>query len=153
MSARLDHAKAAPASFQALLALEGHVSKSGLERTLLDLVYLRVSLINGCAFCIDMHGHDLRKRGESEQRIALVGVSDEAEAFFSARERAALAWAESVTLVATTHVPDAAFEAVKKHFDDHELAELTLAIATINAWNRLGVAFRKVVPTRTETRP
>jgi AhpD family alkylhydroperoxidase len=114
---------------------------SGLETNLLDLVRLRASQINGCAYCIDMHSKDLRAEGESEQRLYLLDAWREAP-FDSDRERAALAWTEAVTLVADGHVPDEVYDEVRRHFTDDELARLTLAVVAINGWNRFAIAFR-----------
>ncbi len=141
MSARLNYAKAAPGAYKAMLGLENYVNESGLEPTLLDLVRLRASQINGCAFCIDMHWKDLRARGEEEQRLYMLNAWRESS-LYSERERAALAWAEAVTLVASEQVPDALFEQARQHFSDKELADLTLAVIAINGWNRFNVAFR-----------
>ena len=141
MSARLNYAKAAPGAYKAMLGLENYVNECGLEPTLLDLVRLRASQINGCAFCIDMHWKDLRARGEEEQRLYMLNAWRESSVY-SERERAALAWAESVTLIANDHVPDALFEQVRQHFSDKELTDLTLAVIAINGWNRLSISFR-----------
>ena len=141
MSARLNYGKAAPGAYQAMLGLENYVNECGLEPTLLDLVRLRASQINGCAFCIDMHWKDLRARGEEEQRLYMLNAWRESS-LYSERERAALAWAEAVTLVASEQVPDALFEQARQHFSDKELADLTLAVIAINGWNRFNVAFR-----------
>jgi len=138
---RLAYKEISPTAYRALLSLEGHVRKSGLDRALLDLVYLRVSQINGCAFCVDMHDKDLRAAGETPERLALLAVWQEAPSF-SPRERAALAYAEAVTRLGHDPVPDATYQAALAEFGDALLVELTLAIATINAWNRLGIAFR-----------
>ena len=124
-----------------MLALESAARSSGLEGSLLDLVKLRASQINGCAYCIDVHSKDLRAEGESEQRLYLLDAWREAP-FYSDRERAALAWTESVTLVAEGHVPDNVYEEARQHFTDDELAKLTLAVVAINGWNRFGIAFR-----------
>lgn len=140
--ARIDYSKLVPDVFQALLQLEGHVRKVSLDRKLVHLVYLRVSQINGCAYCIDMHTKDLRAHGETDQRMHLLPVHHEVPNLFTDRERAAFTWAESVTLLTDGHVPDEVFQEVRKHFDERELVELNLAVATINAWNRFGVAFR-----------
>src|SRR5262249_50151105 len=113
-----------------------------LEKPLVELVRLRASQINGCAYCIDLHSADARKAGEDERRLATVSVWRETP-FFSERERAALAWTEAVTLVSQDHVPDAVWEAVRPHFTDAELVDLTLLISTINAWNRFAISFRK----------
>ena len=141
METRIDPRKAAPEVFRAMLALESAVKATGLESNLLDLVKLRVSQINGCAFCIDMHSKDLRAEGESEERLYLLNAWHEAP-FYSDRERAALAWAEAVTLISHSHVPDEVYEQARQHFTDDELAKLTLAIVAINGWNRFGIAFR-----------
>ena len=121
--------------------LEAYLAECGLETSLLHLVKFRVSQINGCAYCLDMHSKDLRAAGETEQRLYLLEAWREAP-FYTERERAALAWAESVTLVAATHVPDDVYEEARKQFSETELANLTLAVATINSWNRLSVALR-----------
>ena len=121
--------------------LQAHVSNSGLEPSLLDLVYLLVSRINGCAYCIDMHSKDLRAMGENELRIDLVHEWFEAPCY-SDRERAAFAWAESVTKVREMHVPDDVFALARKYFTEDELVKLTLAIVTINGWNRFAILFR-----------
>ena len=152
MQARLDFVKTAPGVVEAMRGLETYVRSTSLEAGLLELVKLRVSLINGCAYCVDMHTKDARAAGETEQRLYAVPVWRETP-FFTGRERAALAWAEAVTRVADDHVPDAEFEAVQKQFSGKELADLTLAIVAINGWNRLAIAFRAVPGTyRAETR-
>lgn len=120
-----------------------YVTQSGLPKALLDLVYLRASQINGCADCVDLHTHDALNGGATAAQLTLVSVWREAGACFSARERAALAWAESVTNVAQTRVPDAACEAAAAQFDGQELADLTRAVGLINAYNRVAVAFRR----------
>ncbi len=141
MEQRLNYSKAAPEGIEILRKLESYIKKAGLEPDLVELVKLRASQINGCAYCIDMHTKDARSRGESEQR--LYGVSTWREApFYSERERAALAWAESVTLVSEDQVPDKIYNLAKKHFTEKELADLTLAVIAINAWNRLAISFR-----------
>lgn len=130
--------------YQAMLALEGYVRKSsGLEPSLLSLVRMRASQINGCAFCLDMHSKDARAEGETEQRLYCLPAWRETP-FYSDRERAALAWAEAVTLISETHVPDDVFEEARKYFSEEELAQLTLAVVTINGWNRFSIAFRAV---------
>ena len=131
---------------QAMLALQAEVEASGLERSLLELVKIRVSQINGCAYCIDMHTKDARAYGESEQRIYALNAWRETP-FFSDRERAALEWAETLTLIGETHAPDEVFERVRRHFSDDELVALTFSVVTINGWNRLAVAFRLPVGT------
>ncbi len=143
MQNRLDYAKVAPEAYKAMLALEHYVKHCGLEPSLLELVKTRASQINGCAFCLDMHTKDARARGETEQRLYTLSAWEETP-FFSERERAALAWTEAVTRVADTHVPDTAYEQARSQFTEKELADLTLAIAAINGWNRLSIAFRKV---------
>jgi AhpD family alkylhydroperoxidase len=141
MAARMNYGKAAPGAMRAMNGVEHYLGACGLEPTLLDLVRLRASQINGCAYCVDMHSLDLRAEGESEQRVNTVSVWQETP-FFSERERAALLWTEKLTLISLDHVPDAVYEQVHPHFTDEELANLTLAIATINAWNRFGISFR-----------
>jgi AhpD family alkylhydroperoxidase len=144
MEPRLDAMKASPAAYHAMLALETSVRKSWkLEPSLLELVKMRASQINGCAYCIDMHSKDARAAGESEQRLYALNAWRETP-FFTDRERAALAWTEAVTLVSEDHVPDALFEKTRKHFSDEELVSLTMAVVTINGWNRLSIAFRAV---------
>ncbi|ARK72669.1 alkylhydroperoxidase [Burkholderia pseudomallei] len=143
MQTRLDYRKANPHALNAMLALEERIAQSGLEPTLIELVRLRALQINGCAYCVDMHTRDAHKHGETERRLATVVVWREAP-FFTDRERAALEWTEAVTLVAHDHVPDAVWEAVRPHFTDAELVDLTLAIVTINGWNRFAVSFRKL---------
>jgi AhpD family alkylhydroperoxidase len=141
MEARMDYAKAAPGAMRALHGLETYLAKCGIEPDLQDLVKLRASQLNGCAYCVDMHSLDARARGETEQRLYALPVWRETP-FFSERERAALLWTEKLTLIARDQVPDAVYEQVRPHFTDEELANLTLAIATINAWNRFGISFR-----------
>jgi AhpD family alkylhydroperoxidase len=143
MQPRMDYVKAAPDGYQAMSALESYVRLSGLEHSLLELVKTRASQINGCAFCLDMHTKDARAGGETEQRLYALSAWQETP-FFTDRERAALTWTEAVTRVADTHVPDDVFELVREQFTEKELADLTLAIVTINGWNRLAIAFRKV---------
>lgn len=143
MQPRLDFYKANPNAVKALLHVEEVIGKSSLEKSLTELVRLRASQINGCAFCVDMHTTDARKGGETDRRLATVVVWRETP-FFTDRERAALEWTEAVTLVSHDHVPDAAWEAVKPHFTDAELVDLTLLISAINSWNRLAIAFRKM---------
>jgi AhpD family alkylhydroperoxidase len=141
MTARLRAAQAAPGAYKAMLQLQEYVNNSGLESSLLLLVQTRASQINGCAFCLDMHTIDARAEGESEQRLYLLPAWREAP-FYSERERAALEWTEAITLIANDRVPDEVYERVRPHFTDEELVNLTLAINTINSWNRLNVAFR-----------
>ncbi|WP_028205535.1 carboxymuconolactone decarboxylase family protein [Paraburkholderia nodosa] len=143
MQARLDFYKANPEGTKAMIALEERASKSSIEKPLAELVRLRASQINGCAYCVDMHTIDARKGGETDRRLATVSVWRETP-FFTERERAALEWTESVTLLAQTHVPDDVWERVKPHFSDQEIADLTLLIIAINGWNRIAVTFRKM---------
>ncbi len=140
MEQRLSYSKTAPEATDILRKLESYVHRSGLEADMLELVRLRASQINGCAFCIDMHTKDARTQGESEQR--LYGVSAWREApFYSARERAALAWAEAVTRISQDRVPDDLYEQVRKQFSEKEIVDLTFAVITINSWNRLAISF------------
>ncbi|HVE06701.1 MAG TPA: carboxymuconolactone decarboxylase family protein [Paraburkholderia sp.] len=140
---RLDFYKANPHAIKAMLALEERIGKSGLEKSLTHLVRLRASQINGCAFCVDMHTTEARRDGETERRLATVVVWRETP-FFTDRERAAFEWTEALTLVSQEHVPDAVWEAVKPHFSEAELVDLTLLISAINAWNRFAIGFRKL---------
>lgn len=142
MSKRIDYAKASPDGYKAFGGVHVAVQNSGLSKELIDLVYLRVSQINGCAYCIDMHTRDLLKLDVSVHKLALIPVWHEAGDVFSQRERVALAWAETVTRVADTHASDSDYEAATAEFSDKELADLTYAIGLMNAFNRLGVAFR-----------
>ncbi|MGZ7079388.1 MAG: carboxymuconolactone decarboxylase family protein [Thermoanaerobaculia bacterium] len=141
MNARLDYARKSAAGHRAFLALNQFVEDCGLEHSLLELIKIRSSQINGCAFCLDMHTIDARAAGESEQRIYVLDAWREAP-FFSDRERAALAWTEAVTLVSETHVPDDVYEEARRHFSDEELVNITWAVVTINGWNRMAIAFR-----------
>ena len=143
MQARLDFYKAKPSAIKTLVAMEEYIGKSSLEKSLAELVRLRASQINGCAFCVDMHTTDARKGGETDRRLAAVVVWRETP-FFTDRERAALEWTEALTLVARDHVPDAVWEAVKPHFTEEELVDLTLLVSSINSWNRFAIAFRKM---------
>ena len=140
MTSRFNPAAAAPDGYKKLLDMETYLAGSGLG-TLLHLIKLRVSQINGCAFCIDMHWKDLRAAGETEQRLYGLDAWRESP-YYSERERAALEWAEALTLITKGHASDASFEIVKAQFQGKELADLTLAITTINAWNRLAIGFR-----------
>ncbi|MGQ2993860.1 carboxymuconolactone decarboxylase family protein [Variovorax sp.] len=142
MTHRIDYAKVSPEGYKAFGGVYAALQKSGLPKELVDLVYLRVSQINGCAYCIDMHSRDLLKGGLPVDKLVLVPVWHEAGAVFSARERAALAWSESVTRVADTGVPDADYQAASAEFSEKELVDLTYAIGLMNAFNRLGVTFR-----------
>jgi AhpD family alkylhydroperoxidase len=143
MEPRLDFYKANPAAIKSLLGVEERIGKSALEKSLTELVRLRASQINGCAYCVDMHTSDARKGGETERRLATVVVWRETP-FFTDRERAALEWTEALTLVSHDHVPDAVWQAVRPHFSDAELVDLTLLISAINAWNRFAISFRKL---------
>jgi AhpD family alkylhydroperoxidase len=141
MEVRINYFKAAPEVYKKMLGLHEYLQSCGLEEKLLDLVYLRASQINGCAYCIDMHSKDLRALGEPEQKLYLLNAWRESTGY-SERERAALEWTESVTLVTQGFVPDAVYQIARQQFSEHELANLTLAIVAINGWNRLNVAFR-----------
>ena len=143
MKARFEYAKAAPGGYQAMLGLEKYLHGCGLEASLLHLVRLRASQINGCAFCLDMHSKDLRAIGESEQRLYTLEAWRECP-WYSDRERAALAWTEALTRVADTNAPDEVYEQARAQFNEKELSDLTLAIAAINAWNRLSIGARTV---------
>ncbi len=143
MRSRMNYAKASPGAMQAMDALETYLERCGIEPALQDLVRLRASQLNGCAYCVDMHSLDARARGETEQRLYALPVWAETP-FFSERERAALLWTEKLTLISLDHVPEGVYEQVRPHFTDEELADLTLLIATINAWNRFGISFRDV---------
>ena len=141
---RIDYPRAAPDMFKAMLALETAVQRSGLEHSLIELVKMRVSQINGCAYCLDMHSKDARAAGETEQRLHLLAAWREAP-FYTERERAALAWAETLTLVSAQGAPDAAYASARAQFDDKALVDLTLAIVAINGWNRLAIGLRSEV--------
>lgn len=141
MSSRINYQEAAPGAIQTLLNVEKYVRQSGLEELLLDLVRLRASQINGCAYCVDMHTKDARAAGESEQRLYAVSVWRDTP-FFTDRERAALAWTEAVTQLSESHVPDEVYQLACKQFNEKELVDLTMAIIAINSWNRLSVSFR-----------
>lgn len=143
---RLNWYQLAPKPFQGLLNAEAGLANSSLDKKLLELVKLRVSQINGCAYCADMHARDLLKHGEDLQRLNSLSTWHEVS-FFDERECAALRWAECLTRIATGHVPDEEFELLRPHFDDREIAELSVSVALINAWNRMGVGMRMpVVP-------
>ncbi|WOH82844.1 carboxymuconolactone decarboxylase family protein [Bradyrhizobium sp. BEA-2-5] len=147
MKPRMNFYQAAPETIKALVAVENQIAATGIEKSLIELVKIRASQINGCAFCINMHSEDARKRGETEQRIYLLDAWRESP-LYTERERAALAWTESVTLVAETHAPDADYEAVRAQFSDSELVNLTTLIGAINAWNRIAIGFRAVHPVK-----
>jgi AhpD family alkylhydroperoxidase len=143
MKARIDLMHVNPGIMHAMLGLERQVQKAGLDGKLLELVRMRASQINGCAYCLDMHSKDARANGESEQRLYGLEAWRETP-YYSARERAALEWTEALTLVSETHVPDEVFERVREQFSEDELAHLSLAVVAINGWNRLNVAARTV---------
>jgi len=145
MRQRLNPTAVAPEGYAALAGVETYVEKSGLDHKLVLLVKIRVSQINGCAYCLHMHTLDARKLGESEARIYLLDAWHESE-LYSDRERAALAWAESLTNISTTHAPDDVYEQVRRQFSEKEVADLSIAIAMINAWNRLAIGSRSVHP-------
>jgi AhpD family alkylhydroperoxidase len=152
MEPRVDYGKRFPELRQAMWAVEHYVHRSGLDPKLLELVKLRASLINGCAYCVDMHTKVARSLGETEQRLYAVSLWREAP-FYSERERAALAWTEAVTLVSIENVPDDVYEAARQHFDEKELVDLTAAVVAINGWNRMAIAFRTVPGTFQIGRP
>lgn len=141
MKQRLNYAKVAAGIYDAMDALDRYLQDCSLEKALIVLVQLRASQINGCAYCLDMHWKDLRAIGDNEQRLYSLDAWRECP-YYSDRERAALEWTEAVTLVASGHVSDAVYEAVRPHFSERELSDLTLAVAAINAWNRLSIAGR-----------
>jgi uncharacterized peroxidase-related enzyme len=143
MSARIEWAKQAPDAYKAMVGLEQALAKSGLETSLLELIRLRASQINGCAYCINMHANDARKAGETEARLQTLSVWHDTR-FFSEREQAVLAWTESLTLLPERHAPQDQYERLREHFSEAEIVNLTLAIATINAWNRFGVGFAMI---------
>lgn len=144
MTQRLNYAKASPAAIKAMVQLQKQVEDSGLEHSLLELIKLRTSQLNGCAFCLDMHAKDARALGESEQRIYLLNAWREAP-FYSERERAALAWTEALTLLSQHEVSDALYAQARAHFSEEELVNLSVAIIAINGWNRLAIPFRTEV--------
>jgi AhpD family alkylhydroperoxidase len=150
-SARLDYAKASPCARLAMLALEKHVASSRIEKPLYELIKIRASQINGCAFCLDMHTRDARAAGEQEHRIHTLPAWREAP-FYTDRERAALAWTEAVTLIAFERVPDPLYEEARSQFSEQELVDLTIAVIAINGWNRIAVSFR-LPPTGPTTTP
>ena len=144
MTQRLDPYTAAPAGMKAFGGVHAYLAQSDLHGPLLDLVFLRASQLNGCAYCIDMHSRDLLKSGLSVDKLVLVPGWREAGALFTDREQAALRWTETVTQVAQTYIPDEEFESVRQHFSEKEVADLTIAIGLMNAYNRVGVGFRLV---------
>lgn len=141
MKARFNYAAVSPGAYKAMRGLEQYLHECGLEEPLIHLIKLRASQINGCAYCLDMHWKDLRAIGETEQRLYSLDAWRECP-YYSERERAALEWTEAVTLITSGHVPDDIYERVKPHFTEKELCDLTLAIATINSWNRLAISAR-----------
>jgi AhpD family alkylhydroperoxidase len=141
MAERINYSKVAPGGYRAMSGLEKAVRESGLEPSLLDLIKLRASQINGCAYCLDMHWKDARARGESEQRLYSLDAWRETS-YYTERERAALTWTEAVTQITGNHVPDELYEQVRPHFSEEELVNLTLAVVAINGWNRLAISFR-----------
>ena len=143
MQPRIDFYTASPDGLKAMIALEAAVSKLPLEKSLIELVKLRASQINGCAFCLDMHAADARKDGETERRLYTLSAWRETP-FFTPRERAALAWTESLTQLSLTHAPDEDYAMLSAEFSPKEMVDLTVAISTINSWNRLAVGFRKM---------
>jgi AhpD family alkylhydroperoxidase len=143
MEPRIDARRHAQEAQKAMYALEKYLAESGLEHSLIHLMKMRASQINGCAYCIDMHSKDARALGETEQRLYELDAWRETP-FYSDKERAALAWTEAITLVSETHVPDSAYEEVRKYFSEKEVVDLTLVVTTINAWNRLAIALRAV---------
>lgn len=142
MSKRLDYNQIAPAGIKALGGVYGYILQSRLSATLIELIYLRISQINNCAYCLDMHTRDLLKKGEKVEKIALLQAWREAGNLFDEREQAALAWAETVTRVAETGVPDEAYQAARAVFEERELVDLTIAISLMNAYNRMAISFR-----------
>ena len=148
MTERLSFYKASPAGTKLMIEVEKYLGECGLEPSLMHLVKMRASQINGCAYCLDMHSHDARKIGETEQRLYVLDAWRETP-LFSARERAALAWTEALTLISQTHAPDDAYEEAKAQFNEAELANLTLLIGTINTWNRIAIGTRMPVKPRT----
>ena len=147
MESRFNYVKAAPGAYKAMLGLEQYLHECGLEESLIHLIKLRASQINGCAYCLDMHWKDLRAIGETEQRLYSLDAWRECP-YYTDRERAALSWTDAVTLVTNGHVSDEVYAEVRPHFSDKELSDLTLAVATINAWNRINVATRLPAPRR-----
>jgi len=143
MSPRLDYYNASPKAMKAMLAMEALTRDLSIEAPLLQLIRIRASQLNGCAFCTDMHSVDARRAGESERRLYAIAVWRDS-GFFNSRERAALAWAEAVTLLAESHVPDDLYQLAKAQFSEAELVDLTMAVTTINSWNRLAVSFRQI---------
>lgn len=144
MKSRLNYYEVAPGALKAMMGLENYVNSSGLEKSLIELVKMRASQLNQCAYCIDMHAKDARKAGETEQRLYALSAWRETP-FFTDRERAALEWTEAMTKLSSTHITDELYDEVKAHFNDEEMVVLTMAIVAINGWNRLGVGFKSEV--------
>ena len=142
MTARIDYAKVAPDVYRALISTHTALRKSGFDTHLMDLVFQRVSQINGCAYCVDAHGRDLRAAGETPERLDGIAAWDESP-YFSEREKAALAWAESVTNIATTRAPDHVYEEMRRHFSEADATHLTMGIALMNALNRIAISMRR----------
>jgi len=149
---RIAYYKLAPDGFKHLQALERYLAECGLEKSLIELVKLRASQINGCAYCLDLHSKDALAAGETPQRLVALAAWQETP-FFTDRERAALAWCETVTRISETRAPDETYEAVREHFNEAELVNLTLAITAINTWNRIAISFRSVPGTPRPPRP
>lgn len=143
MEPRIKYAQVAPEGYRAMAGLQRYITNSGLEHSLLELVKIRASQINGCAYCIDMHTKDARAQGETEQRIYGLSAWHETP-FYTDRERAALEWTEAVTLIGESHIPDELYQSVGQYFTEKELVDLTLAVIVINGWNRLAISFRSV---------
>ena len=143
MQARMDYKTLAPEGIRAMRGLESYLHRCGLEPSLLELVKMRASQINGCAFCLDMHSKDARAQGETEQRLYVLSAWREAP-FYTERERAALEWTEALTLISENDVPDEVYEHARRHFGEKELVDLSLAVVAINGWNRLSIAFQAV---------
>ena len=141
MEQRIGYSEQAEGAYKAMLGLEQYLHQSSIEPNLLHLLKFRVSQINGCAYCLDMHSKDLRAGGETEQRLYMLDAWRESP-FYTDRERAALEWAESLTLVSETHVPDEVYDIVKKQFNEKEIIDLTMVVVAINGWNRISIAFR-----------
>ncbi len=141
MKPRMEFWKVAPGGYKAMSSLDAYLRDSGLDKPLLHMVKLRASQVNGCAYCIDMHWKDARAHGESEQRLYGLDAWEESP-YYTDRERAALEWTEALTNITDGHVPSALYDAVRGHFSEKELADLTWAVAGINAWNRVAIAFR-----------
>ena len=148
MQQRLDAMKVSPGAYKALAALQGYIEQSALEKSLLELMKIRASQINGCAYCLVMHTNDARKLGESDERMHLLNAWREAPVF-TARERAALAWLEAITLITEGQVPDDVFEQARSQFSEKEIVDLTAQAVEINSWNRVAIAFRATPPLKT----